>query len=229
MPSTTALIRKIGVSMLASTALIQSSRPHSRKSPRGGPPALFTRMSGSGHAASAAARPASVVMSPGTAVTLTPVSLRISSAVFSRSAAVRAVITRSTPSRASDIAQARPSPLLAAQTIAFLPLMPRSMGAFPPRGCDTLSLRAKRSNPQPVWHWTARSRWLSVLRWGLLRATLAMTCRRSRARQLRSSPAPPATPPAPAPAAASRVRRTRARNSPSAAATSSSLRNTPIS
>ena len=132
MPSTTALIRKIGVSMLASTALIQSSRFQSRKSPRGGPPALFTRMSGFGQAASTAARPASVVMSPGTAVTLAPVAARISAAVASRSDAVRAVMKTSTPSRAIDIAQALPRPLLAAQTMAFLPLSPRSMMGFLP-------------------------------------------------------------------------------------------------
>ena len=38
MPSTTALISSMGVSMLASTALSQSSRVQSRKSPGGGPP-----------------------------------------------------------------------------------------------------------------------------------------------------------------------------------------------
>jgi len=70
--------------MLASMALIQSSRFHSRKSPRGGPPALLTRMSGFGQAASAAARPASVVMSPATAVTFAPVAARISAAAASR-------------------------------------------------------------------------------------------------------------------------------------------------
>ena len=45
MPSTVALISSIGVSMLASSALIQASRSQSRKSPGGGPPALVTRMS----------------------------------------------------------------------------------------------------------------------------------------------------------------------------------------
>jgi hypothetical protein len=46
MPSTVALISSIGVSMLASSALIQSSRVQLRKSPGGGPPALLIRMSG---------------------------------------------------------------------------------------------------------------------------------------------------------------------------------------
>ena len=41
MPSTVALISSIGVSMLASIALIQSSRVQLRKSPGGGPPALL--------------------------------------------------------------------------------------------------------------------------------------------------------------------------------------------
>jgi hypothetical protein len=67
--STVAFISSIGVSMLASIALIQASRSQSRKSPGGGPPALLTRMSTCGQAASAAARPASVVMSPATART----------------------------------------------------------------------------------------------------------------------------------------------------------------
>jgi hypothetical protein len=53
MPSTVALISSIGVSMFASIAAIQSSRVHSRKSPGGGPPALLTRMSTCGQAASA--------------------------------------------------------------------------------------------------------------------------------------------------------------------------------
>ena len=46
---------------------------------------------------------------------------------FGEPLAVRELITRSTPFLASDIAQAFPSPLLAAHTIALLPLIPRSM------------------------------------------------------------------------------------------------------
>jgi hypothetical protein len=72
MPSTVALISSIGVSMLASSALIQSSRVQLRKSPGGGPLALLTRISGSGQALSTASRPAGVVMSPTTSVTVTP-------------------------------------------------------------------------------------------------------------------------------------------------------------
>ena len=72
MPSTVAFISSIGVSMLASIALIQSSRVQLRKSPGGGPPALLIRMSGSGQAFSTASRPAGVVMSPTISVTVTP-------------------------------------------------------------------------------------------------------------------------------------------------------------
>src|SRR5438093_1359281 len=128
MPSTVALIRRIGVIMFASSALIQVSRSHSRKSPGGGPPALLTRMSGAGHAASSAARPASVVTSPATAVTRTPVASRISFAAASSTSFVRAIIVMFTPSRASDMAHAFPSPRREAQTIAFRPLIPRSTG-----------------------------------------------------------------------------------------------------
>ncbi|KOF54568.1 hypothetical protein AD428_06170 [Achromobacter sp. DMS1] len=45
MPSTVALMSSMGVSMFASTALSQSCRSQSRKSPGGGPPALVTTMS----------------------------------------------------------------------------------------------------------------------------------------------------------------------------------------
>ena len=62
-PSTTDLIRKIGVSMLASTALIKSSRLHSRKSPGADRRHCSPECQGSGRRRGAAARPASVVMS----------------------------------------------------------------------------------------------------------------------------------------------------------------------
>ena len=132
MPSTVALISSIGVSMLASIALIQSSRVQLRKSPGGGPPALLIRISGSGQAFSAASRPAGVVMSPATSVTVTPgFALRISAAVFSSASAPRAVSVTCTPSLASAIAQARPRPLLDAQTMARRPLIPRSTVSLP--------------------------------------------------------------------------------------------------
>ncbi|CFP58369.1 Uncharacterised protein [Bordetella pertussis] len=69
MPSTVALISAMGVSMLASIALIQSSRSQSWYCPGGGPPALVTTMSKSGPgppgASSAACLPGSVIAGPG--------------------------------------------------------------------------------------------------------------------------------------------------------------------
>src|SRR3989475_446541 len=126
MPSTVALMRRIGVIMFASTARIHVSRSQSRKSPGGGPPALLTRMSGAGHAVSSAARPASVVTSPATAVTRTPVASRSSFSAASRASFVRAISVRLTPSRASDMAHALPSPPLDARLIAFPLRLPRS-------------------------------------------------------------------------------------------------------
>ena len=127
MPSTVAFMSSMGVSILASMAASHWLRSHCRKSPGGGPPALLTRMSGAGQAASTAWRPAGVAMSLAMAATLTPWARRIDSAVASSSLAVRALMTRSTPAAASASAQARPSPLLEAQTMALRPRIPRSM------------------------------------------------------------------------------------------------------
>ncbi len=79
----------MGVSMLALSAASHSSRPHSRKSPGGGPPALLTRMSISPATESASARPASVVMSQHTVRTSPDASARASAAAASRVPAVR--------------------------------------------------------------------------------------------------------------------------------------------
>src|SRR5205807_8472414 len=134
MPSTVALINSIGVNMLASIALIQSSRVQLRRSPGGGPPALLNRISGSGQAFNAASRPAGVVMSPATSVTVTPgCALRISAAVFASASSPRAVSVTFTPSAASAVAQARPKPLLDAHTMARRPLIPRSTVSLPLR------------------------------------------------------------------------------------------------
>ena len=126
--STVALISAIGVSMLASSAASHCSRSQSRKSPGGGPPALFTRMSMRGAAASAAARPVSVVMSPATATTCTAgLSARSFAACACSASSPRAVITTLTPSAASASAQPAPRPFEAAHTRAHLPEIPRSM------------------------------------------------------------------------------------------------------
>ena len=130
MPSMVAFISSMGVNMFASTALIQASRSHSRKSPLGGPPALVTTMSkflpGPPATDQMAARPASVVMSCATGNTVTPC-WRKPAAEASRTAAPRETITRFTPACASALAQPQPKPLLAPPTSAHLPLMPKSM------------------------------------------------------------------------------------------------------
>jgi hypothetical protein len=104
MPSSVALIRAIGASMLPSSALIQSSRSNFR------PPALLTRISGAGQAARMASRPSFVVTSAMTVLGRLPVADAISSAALSRTSPRRAAIKRVTPSRASAIALALPSP-----------------------------------------------------------------------------------------------------------------------
>ena len=71
MPSITARISRMPVTMLLSAAASHCSRSNFRQSPTGGPPALLTRMSGFGQAASAASAPAWVVMSPGAVFTST--------------------------------------------------------------------------------------------------------------------------------------------------------------
>jgi len=131
MPSMVAWINATGVSMLASSALIQASRSQSRKLPGGGPPALVTTMSKSRPGPSAcektASRPASVVMSAATAKALTPYWLLSRAAASSSACAPRATITTWTPSAASAVAQPRPSPLLAPPTNAHLPFKPKSI------------------------------------------------------------------------------------------------------
>jgi hypothetical protein len=67
MPAMVPFMSSIGASMLASSALIQSLRSQFRKSPGGGPPALLTRISGSGRTARMASRPSLVVTSAATA------------------------------------------------------------------------------------------------------------------------------------------------------------------
>ena len=130
MPSTVARISSMGVSMLASTALIQASRSQSRKSPGGGPPALVTTMSkflpGPPATPQIASRPASVVMSCATTKICVPW-LRKALAASCKASAPRATMTTFTPSWASACAQPKPKPLLAPPTKAHLPLIPKSI------------------------------------------------------------------------------------------------------
>lgn len=136
----------MGVSMLASTAAMKSSRLQSLHMPGGGPPAFVTRMSALGAAAITLARSTSAVMSPATVVTSTPWAARIPEAVASSASAPRALMTRLTPASASASAQPRPSPLDAAQTIAVRPLIPRSM-SLPPHSRNASAARGNRNQP----------------------------------------------------------------------------------
>ena len=65
-----------------------------------GPPALLTRISGVGQAASTSSRPSSVVMSAAIGITSTSVPARMCSDAALSASWPRALITRSTPSRA---------------------------------------------------------------------------------------------------------------------------------
>src|SRR5882724_8826093 len=70
----------------------------------------------------------------------------MSAAVFASASAPRAVTVTSTPSFASAIAQARPNPLLDAQTMAQRPLMPRSTVSLPLIADDFKSGRRTLAN-----------------------------------------------------------------------------------
>src|SRR5262249_26458215 len=101
--------------------------------PGAGPSALLRRMSGAGQAASAAARPAPVVISAATVVTLTPVAAAISAPVFCSASRLRATMVTSTPSPASAKAQAPPRPRLAPLSAACRPRSPRPIFSGPLR------------------------------------------------------------------------------------------------
>ena len=125
--STVNLINSIAVSMFASTAFIQSSLVQSLNWPGGGPPALLTRMSTGPEVFNAISLPSLVVISQATPSTLTLYFDRISFAVLTMSFSVLAHIVKLTPASANASAQPLPRPLLAAQTSAFLPCIPKSI------------------------------------------------------------------------------------------------------
>src|ERR1051326_7175917 len=125
MPSSVSRIISIGPSIMSSSAAIQSCRDQVRKSPGSGPCELVIRMSGAGHAAIAASRPAAVVRSAATAETFTAVACAMAAPLCSKTSRVRATMTRLTPSRASASAHALPRPRLAPHTSAVLPAIPR--------------------------------------------------------------------------------------------------------
>ena len=126
-----AFIRAIGVSILASSALMKSSRSQSVHMPGGGPPALVTRISTSPAAASTLARPSSLVMSAAMASTSTPYLSLISLAAACNGPSVRAFITRCTPSAAKASAHPRPNPFDDAHTSARFPAIPVSIANSP--------------------------------------------------------------------------------------------------
>src|SRR5439155_7754644 len=120
---------------VVSKAPYHCSSDISSRLPRGGPPALATRMSTPPNASSARLMSRSTssffVTSATMSITSTPVFARTSSSQALTSAAVRAHIRMRTPSAASAIAVALPMPLLAAVTSADFPRMPRSMRLSP--------------------------------------------------------------------------------------------------
>src|SRR5580693_4458496 len=99
----------------------------------GGPPVLVTQMSIRPNFFSTAATksrtPSALVTSSARQKISRPAAEPISCAVRSTSAEVRAQMATSQPSFASSAAMARPSPLLAAATIATRPFSPRSMSS----------------------------------------------------------------------------------------------------
>src|SRR3546814_16148339 len=74
-----------------------------------------------------AARPASVIRSATTSMTVTPAFLLISPAVSRKAAASRPLTNTSQPASASAVAQALPSPLQEPQTRALRPAKPNSI------------------------------------------------------------------------------------------------------
>ena len=83
-------------------------------------------------AANALARPASVVMSAATGITLPGAVARKLSAAWVSTSAPRATITRFTPSSAKARAHSKPRPLLAPHTRAHFPAIPYFMSALLP-------------------------------------------------------------------------------------------------
>ena len=124
-PGTTIAIRPTAEWKFVSNASCHCSGVLAVKAVGGGPAQLVTRMSGASQAATSSARPRAVDTSATTARTSTPVA-RSADAASSQSAGVRELMTRLTPSRASDSAQARPRPFVDPATMAHRPAIPRS-------------------------------------------------------------------------------------------------------
>src|SRR2546427_7781579 len=131
MPGSTARISRTVDISETSTAPCQASSVNSSKNPRGGPPQLAMRMSGSPKACftcpTSAVTSAALVTSARTASTSALVFARNSSAAAFSSPSFRAHMATRAPSAASPCAHARPIPLLAAVTSATFPFSPRSI------------------------------------------------------------------------------------------------------
>ena len=108
-------------------------------------------------------------MSHATRPTRRPTTAPISSAARSTSAAVRAQIVTSTPSRASASAHPRPRPLLAAQTSARLPAMPRSISAPSGRVSDPAAPNRSPSRSRPRNRRPRPGKWALPCRWSSMK------------------------------------------------------------
>src|SRR6056300_1115371 len=102
--------------MFAIQAFVQSSLFQSLKSPGGGPPALLTKISGSGQSSFSLLCSALIVISAQNSVTFTPYFSLNSFAVDNKTSLFLPLIIKSTPSSANAIAHPLPKPLLDAQT-----------------------------------------------------------------------------------------------------------------
>ena len=127
MPGKTALNKITGTIKFSSRPRLQSSSDQSENFPGGGPPLLFTKISGSGHASIRFVLPCVSLRSATTRVTLDPVSFSIFREASASLSWFLPLIKTVAPSRTRDLAHANPRPWLDAQTIAFFPRNPKSI------------------------------------------------------------------------------------------------------
>src|SRR5579883_187550 len=136
---------------LSCSARAQSSSVKCSMTPPGAEPALLTRMSMRPSALCAClmkfSASAGLVRSATKGWILRPVAFDISAAAASSGSLRRAQIATSTPSRASANVIALPMPSLAPVTIAFFPVMPRSMACSPWYEHHACCRRGERSGP----------------------------------------------------------------------------------
>ncbi len=125
MCGTTARDRRTTLMSTESIASRQSSSVNEVNGPDFGPPVLVTRMSMAPSCAAESltrrSQSAALATSATTGTTVAPVAAAISAAVARSTSSEREQMATRAPSRARDSAVARPSPLLAAQTMAHRP------------------------------------------------------------------------------------------------------------